>query len=288
MFAVFAYGLIKAAFLLAACIAIEQVAVIERYSLKARIPGLLMHFFGLGLGVALMWPINRLWNQVDPALIVPLWRWIQPLGLAAYAVQFLVLITVADFLAYWRHRFEHSRYWWPVHKVHHAPRQMHAANDIGHPLQTLFSFVCITVPMSLIQISGPGVPIVLALTVTFLSIYIHSPIDIHFGPIRWVVVDNRFHRIHHSLEPRHFDKNFGICFSIWDQLFGTAYFPASDEWPAVGVADVPAPRTVRDFLLLPLRKTVNSEGRSGDEVPRDGEERRGRNGRRRTPPLPQL
>ena len=37
-----------------------------------------------------------------------------------------------------------------------------------------------------------------------LTYYIHSPIDVHFGRLRKVLVDNRFHRIHHSIEPRHF------------------------------------------------------------------------------------
>jgi sterol desaturase/sphingolipid hydroxylase (fatty acid hydroxylase superfamily) len=106
--------------------------------------------------------------------------------------------------------------------------------------------------MSFIQIDGPGTPFVVGFIVMLLSYYIHSPIDVHFGPFRKVLVDNRFHRIHHSIEPRHFDKNFGICFSIWDRWFGTAYDPAPDEWPSVGLSDVPAPRGVVEFLTLPL------------------------------------
>jgi len=37
-------------------------------------------------------------------------------------------------------------------------------------------------------------------------------------------------------------------------LFGTAYFPRADEWPAVGLDDVPEPRTIADYLLMPFRK----------------------------------
>lgn len=88
-----------------------------------------------------------------------------------------------------------------------------------------------------------------------LTYYIHSPIDVHFGPLRKLLVDNRFHRIHHSIEPRHFDKNFGICFSLWDRWFGTAYDPSPDEWPDGGLADIDSPRTIRDYLLLPFRKS---------------------------------
>lgn len=252
--------------ILAVCLVIENIASIERYSLKDRLPGALMQVVGTAGGILLMEPLNRLWEKVDPAIIIPLWQWLKPLGWAGYAIQFLLLILIADFLAYCRHRAEHSKWLWPVHKVHHAPHELHAANDIGHPLQAFFSFAFIAVPMSLLRVDGPNTPVALALTVTFLSYYIHSPIDFHFGPLRRFVVDNRFHRIHHSLEPRHFEKNFGICFSIWDSLFGTAYWPEVDEWPKVGVAGVSPPKTVREFLALPLSGSGRRDS-SGTDTP---------------------
>lgn len=239
-------------FIIAVCVVIEQFSAIERYSLKARVPGVLMNFAGTVGSIAVMWPINKLWTAIDPGalFVVPLWEMLKPLGATGYAIQFLVLILVADFLAYWRHRAEH-RWFWPVHVVHHAPHELHAANDLGHPVQVLFTIAFISIPMSLIQIDGPGTPFVVGFVVSVLTYYIHSPIDVHFGPMRKVLVDNRFHRIHHSLEPKHFDKNFGICFSLWDRIFGTAYDPAPGEWPAVGVAGVKPPQTISDFLALP-------------------------------------
>jgi sterol desaturase/sphingolipid hydroxylase (fatty acid hydroxylase superfamily) len=190
-------------------------------------------------------------------LVVPLWSWLQPLGMAGFAVQMAVLIAVSDFLAYCRHRAEHA-WFWRVHVTHHSPNELHAANDIGHPLQAVFSFIFIALPMSFIQIDGPSTPFVISSIVVLLSLYIHSPIDVHFGPLRRIIVDNRFHRIHHSLEPRHFHKNFGICLSVWDYLFGTAYDPGH-EWPAVGVQGVAPPRTLRDFLLMPLLRSGSEQ-----------------------------
>jgi sterol desaturase/sphingolipid hydroxylase (fatty acid hydroxylase superfamily) len=176
------------------------------------------------------------------------------LGTTGWILQMLLLVAFADFLAYWRHRAEHA-WFWRVHVVHHAPRELHAANDIGHPLQAFFNFAFIAVPMSLVQIDGPSTPFVLSGIVILLSMYIHSPIDVHFGPLRRMIVDNRFHRIHHSLEPCHFDKNFSICFSVWDYMFGTAYDPG-EEWPDVGVDGVLAPATIGDFLGLPMRSRL--------------------------------
>lgn len=249
-------------FLLATCIAIEHIAVIERFTLRQRFPGVLMNLVGTVLGIGLVWPVHRLWiNLGISPVMVPLWPWLKPLGLIGYALQFLTLIVVADFLAYWRHRAEHTKWLWPIHKVHHSPTELHAANDIGHPVQGFFSLAFITIPMSVIQIDGPAMPWAVGAVVAFLAIYIHSPIDFHFGPLRRVIVDNRYHRLHHSLEPRHIDKNFGICLNIWDRMFGTAVDPLPGEWPKVGVAGLRPPRTVRDFLLMPLRDPPDVEVR---------------------------
>lgn len=241
-------------FLLATVVATELIAPIERFTLRQRIPGALMAVVGGLLGAALVWPLNQLWKwlEIAPWITIPLWEVIEPLGTTAYVLQFLVLVVVADFLAYWRHRAEHSKWLWPVHAVHHAPTELHAANSIGHPLQALFSMAFIVIPMSLFDLSGPGVPLAVAMFVQLLALYIHSPTEIHFGKAARVVVDNRFHRIHHSLEPRHFDRNFGICLSCWDYMFGTAYTPEPGEWPVVGLEHVPAPQTVSGFLAMPF------------------------------------
>jgi len=241
-------------FLLGAVILFEQFGPIERYSMQERLPGILMNAVGTILTIFMMYPLSLLWDAIGiaPAITLPLWQWLEPLGTTGYLLQFVLLVLVVDFLAYWRHRTEHKIFW-PVHAVHHSPRELHAANDIGHPFQALFSLAFIGIPMSLIQVDGPAVPFVVGAFTSMLAIYIHSPVELHFGPLRRIVVDNRYHRIHHSLEERHFNKNFGICFSFWDTLFGTAYDPG-EEWPAVGLADTPAPRTVADYLKLPFRR----------------------------------
>lgn len=246
------FGTVAALIPLFWCIALEHIGPLERFSMRDRISGLLMNGVGASLSIALMMPLSALWSAlgIAPAVTIPLWRWLEPLGVGGAATQFLILIIIADFLAYWRHRAEHA-FFWPIHAVHHSPRELHAANSIGHPLQALFSVVFISVPMSLIQISGPEAPAVVGMIMGILTYYIHSPIELNFGSLRRIIVDNRFHRIHHSMEERHFDKNFGICFSVWDFMFGTAYSPGN-EWPRVGLVDKPPPAGIGEFLVYPF------------------------------------
>jgi len=94
---------------------------------------------------------------------------------------------------------------------------------------------------------------------TLQSQYIHSPTRLHFGPLWRLVYDNRFHRIHHSLEPRHFEKNFGVTTPLWDWMFGTLYVPAKDEWPDTGLADQADMDGIVDFLWRPFHRPKRPE-----------------------------
>jgi sterol desaturase/sphingolipid hydroxylase (fatty acid hydroxylase superfamily) len=122
-----------------------------------------------------------------------------------------------------------------------------------HFTEDMLQYFCVGVPTALlIKVNGGAVPwIVLAVAGTH-AYFIHSSMNVNIGPLRYLFGDNHFHRIHYSTEPRHLGRNFGTLTPIWDMLFGTAYFPKKGEWPAVGLADVPEPARVRDYLLMPL------------------------------------
>jgi sterol desaturase/sphingolipid hydroxylase (fatty acid hydroxylase superfamily) len=99
---------------------------------------------------------------------------------------------------------------------------------------------------------GPMLPAV-GLVLVLSGFYVHSNLRLHLGPLRRVFCDNRFHRIHHSTDPAHFNTNFCAFTTIWDQLFGTAYFPRRDEWPQTGLADFQESRSIREWIIAPLR-----------------------------------
>jgi sterol desaturase/sphingolipid hydroxylase (fatty acid hydroxylase superfamily) len=172
-------------------------------------------------------------------------------GVMAPVLTFVAVALVADFWFYWFHRFQH-RFLWRFHAVHHSIREMSASNENHHVSEALFNGLFLFIPASLVSWDYPRLPAFVFLG-GLLSQYIHSPIDVGFGRLRAVLVDNRFHRIHHSLKREHFDRNFGGFTTIWDRLFGTAYWPARDEWPEIGVEGVDEPRTVWEWVTLPWR-----------------------------------
>ncbi len=224
-------------------VALEIASPRMKVPMRERFPGALYLAALPVMVIGVSWPLRTVWARlgIEPLFSV---RSLHP------AVGFIAALLILDFFRYWEHRTEH-RWWWRVHSLHHSQSSVHAASVYAHPLIAIPEFFVIAIPLSFIDIGVAGF-FFLGLAVIFQDFVIHSPLRVHFGPLRRVFVDNRFHRIHHSLEERHFGKNFGLMFTLWDQLFGTAYFPASDEWPATGVEGMKSPRTIGDILLHPL------------------------------------
>jgi sterol desaturase/sphingolipid hydroxylase (fatty acid hydroxylase superfamily) len=161
-------------------------------------------------------------------------------------------ILLSDFFYYWFHRLQHKPLLWRFHAVHHAIEDLSGIN-YGHWTEGLWRFPFIALPMAFLLPDGLPVWSLTAVLATAQSQYIHSPTRLHFGPFWRLALDNRFHRIHHSLEPRHFDKNFGVNTPLWDWLFGTLYVPSKDEWPDTGLPAEGDIDGLGDFLWRPFR-----------------------------------
>lgn len=223
-------------------------------TLRSRVNGLAYWTLFIPLSAVLLAGLASLWQALGlrPLLSLPAFQGFQWIGPLAVVGAVLVAAIVNDFFFYWAHRFQH-RFLWRFHAVHHSIREMNAVNSYHHASEAIVSLLLYTVPTSLIVSDlGPGLPFV-SLFIWLHIVWIHSPTRANFGPLRALFVDNRFHRLHHSLEERHFDRNFGAFTTLWDRLFGTACFPEPGEWPAVGLAGIDEPRTVREWIDLPAR-----------------------------------
>lgn len=218
-----------------------------------RAQGIMFQFAFLVLSGFVALPLSMLWSAYGLHILPPMESW-------AGAWSLLILFVLIDFFAYWEHRFEH-RFLWRVHKVHHAPREIHAANTFGHPLQVIPSKLLIGFPLSFLN--AGSLPLWATIASAFWVFFIHSPITFSLAKLRWLLVDNHTHRIHHSVEPEHFDKNFAIVFSVWDRLFGTEHEFRPGEWPEVGI-DEPPPANLVDYLLMPFRSTSDSSSQAAD------------------------
>jgi len=239
-------------FLFSILTVIELAVPRGRQPFAARVQG--MAFWALAIPVTAIGNhlLDRLWASLDvaPLIRVPLdmpWA-----GWAAAIAAPLTAALVADFFFYWCHRAQH-RFLWRFHAVHHAIRDMSAVNSYHHFSEFLVQFLLIGIPTSLI-VADPGrTTVTLGILLALQPIFLHSPTRLHLGPLRLLFADNRYHRIHHSVEERHFDHNFGAFTTLWDRVFGTMHMPGAGEWPDVGLAEIDQPRDVRAWVTLPWR-----------------------------------
>jgi len=238
----------------------------ERQSLRLRLVGvgfwavLLALSFVASVTLALAWQVLN----VRPLFAIPSMQALVGGPLAAAILGAVIAAVIHDFFFYWCHRIQH-RWLWRWHAVHHSIEELNAVNSYHHPSEAIISLLLLQLPMSLLVGFEHPASAIVTLVLSLHLVWIHSPTRITLGPLRAVLVDNRFHRIHHSLEPRHFDTNFGAFTTIWDRLFGTCHMPARGEWPKVGIAEARQPRDFGAWVGQPWQ--VGETVTAGDAAP---------------------
>jgi creatinine amidohydrolase/Fe(II)-dependent formamide hydrolase-like protein/sterol desaturase/sphingolipid hydroxylase (fatty acid hydroxylase superfamily) len=167
-----------------------------------------------------------------------------------------VLITVlgllaADFSLFITHYWQHKVPWlWEFHKVHHSAQVLTPITVYRmHPVDDMFALglggVLTGLLDGLIQVAFVGYvePLrVFQTNVFYMLFYLlgynlrHSHIWLDYGP-RWdrFLISPAQHQIHHSVDPRHYDKNIGFLFAFWDDWFDTLYVPQGKETLRFGI-----------------------------------------------------
>ena len=205
---------------------------------------LVSSFFGtLGVGLiaqrALTALLGRPEHESDPS-------WMDRLGYT------FAIVIVADGALWISHFLEHKIGWlWEFHKVHHSAEVLTPLTNLRfHPVDVIFQnlwsvpatgFVVglygYWFPKGVVEISILGMSAAYFLGSIF-GLLRHMHIRVGFGPITSLIFSSpAMHQLHHSSEPRHFDKNFGFILSLWDTIAGTNYIPAADEEYTLGIGD---------------------------------------------------
>jgi sterol desaturase/sphingolipid hydroxylase (fatty acid hydroxylase superfamily) len=128
-------------------------------------------------------------------------------------------------------------WWWKLHALHHAQRQMTMWSDNrNHVLDDVLTSAVLALCAQLIGLP-PGQFVALVVLTQLSESLQHANLRLDFG--RWgkrLWVSPRFHRLHHSIGDGHESvqagtgrvvlggHNFGVLLPWWDMLFGTANF----------------------------------------------------------------
>jgi sterol desaturase/sphingolipid hydroxylase (fatty acid hydroxylase superfamily) len=151
-----------------------------------------------------------------PALGVPGW------------LAFGLTLVVFDFAIWAQHLIFHKvPLLWRLHQVHHADRDIDVTTAIRfHPIEIALSML---IKIGLVYLLGAPAAAVVAFEVILngVAMFNHANVRLPRAAdrvLRLLVVTPDMHRVHHSVDRREHDANYGFNLSVWDRLFGT-YVP---------------------------------------------------------------
>ena len=166
-------------------------------------------------------------------------------GLGAGVLFTLFMILAADAATFVGHYLQHKvPLLWEFHKVHHSAEVMTPITVYRmHPVDDLLIGSLVGIATGLVHGTfgfffegGVAVITVMELNLVLFLFYLfgynlrHSHIWLPYpGWLSHFLVSPAQHQIHHSSEPRHFDKNIGFIFAFWDWAAGTLYVPKGKE-----------------------------------------------------------
>ena len=189
----------------------------------------------------------------------------------AFSILFTVTMLLAyDISYYLYHNLQHRiPVLWELHKVHHSAEVMvGTTKDRIHPIDDVMNRVwdgLITGPVygfwlffafDPVEITILGINVYVLRNIIMMDFVRHTHLKVSFGSlINQVILCPHYHQLHHSTNPKHFDKNFGLMLSIWDRIFGTLHVPEPDESFSFGLgSESEEYQSTFGLYVLPLRK----------------------------------
>jgi sterol desaturase/sphingolipid hydroxylase (fatty acid hydroxylase superfamily) len=209
---------------------------------------------------ALKWGMNQLLAPVTTACSLMLvnaagggWihlrsdGWWFPLSLMIY-------IMAIELWAYLMHRAQHAwPFLWAMHSLHHSAEALSVVTGARHfwlenPL------IAAVFPILGIVFKVPREVVMPIVLLYFLPDgFAHTNIRLSLGRFGLLLNNPQYHRVHHSIEPQHQNKNFCKMLPLFDVIFGTAWKPGKDEFPATGLVPRETASGFREGIIWPIR-----------------------------------
>jgi sterol desaturase/sphingolipid hydroxylase (fatty acid hydroxylase superfamily) len=179
-------------------------------------------------------------------------------------------VLLLDLIIYGQHVVFHAvPVLWRLHRMHHADLEFDVTTGLRfHPGEIVLSML---IKLAAVAVLGapPVAVLVFEVLLNAASMFNHCNVRIPSGLDRWlrlVLVTPDMHRVHHSIDRRERDSNFGFNVPWWDRLFGT--YRAQPALGHVGMTlGIDRFRTPRELwldrlLLQPLRDDPSALNRT--------------------------
>lgn len=207
----------------------------------------------------------------------------QALGLAPPApgesnavLSALLIFLSGDLALYVYHRVNHSRpVFWAFHALHHSAEEMSPVTAYRHhPFYSITTALIVSIFVGVVQglamvafIGTLDIALVAGINIFSAVLNLatnnlkHSHIPMRFPVwLEHILISPALHQVHHSIYPKHHNRNYGDVLALWDWMFGTLYIPEKGEVIRFGLGDaagVPAPQrhpNLRAALVEPVAR----------------------------------
>jgi alkylglycerol monooxygenase len=172
------------------------------------------------------------------AAMIGVYAWVQAhFGLFAVSprspLAWAAILVLLDGCYYAVHRASHRvNAIWATHAVHHQSEDYHLATALRQ--SWFFTIFTTLFYLPLAVIGFPVVMFVTTVTVnTLYQFWIHTRTVKRIPAwLEWFLNTPSHHRVHHGIDPKYIDKNYGGMFIVFDRMFGT--FQPEQEEPHYG------------------------------------------------------
>jgi sterol desaturase/sphingolipid hydroxylase (fatty acid hydroxylase superfamily) len=159
-------------------------------------------------------------------------------GVAIDVLHAFFYILGLDF-GYWAaHYLNHKvPFLWEIHKIHHTAEMLTGLTNFRlHFIEIMFFTTTGAMGVAAVNVlfiaalgftpsgsSNTAAFWISGLVLLPIDFLFHSPYWISLGKLEYVFTSPAMHQIHHSADPKHYNRNFGSTFSVYDVIFGTLY-----------------------------------------------------------------
>lgn len=184
--------------------------------------------------------------------------WLAPQGGALWptawplALQTLLALLLVEFFLYWKHRLAHE--WpplWRFHAVHHSVTRLWFLNTGRFHLVDTLTGLAVAMPLLLLLGAPKDVLVLVSAITAIIGILTHANVQMECGPLNYVVNTPTLHRWHHSKVKEEGNTNYGENLVVFDQIFGTFFFPPGRPPADIGI-EHEMPQTFTGQLRAPF------------------------------------
>jgi sterol desaturase/sphingolipid hydroxylase (fatty acid hydroxylase superfamily) len=166
-----------------------------------------------------------------------------------FPAQIAIVFLTADLGRYVQHRLLHKYdFLWKHHALHHSVARMDVLKATrSHIIERYFQPIFMFGPLTLMG-APQKITNFYMIANSYLGLIDHANVDMRFGPFSYIFTGPYEHHIHHSLDQKEGNSNFGSALVVWDIIFGT-HMAAGKKLRSPEILGIPDDTIPKDFWL---------------------------------------